>query len=166
MEGIDFKYADEYLETLAVYRKLVEYLIDYHIVLLHGSAVAVDGEAYLFVAQSGTGKSTHAKLWREFMGKRVIMVNDDKPLLEIKEKEVFVYGTSWDGKHHLNTNVSIPVKGICVLHRAEENYIKIENQQNAYMELFKQVYRPKSKVKLQRVLCSLDRIVQQIPVYG
>ena len=54
---------DAYLETLAVYRRIAEEMPERDTVLMHGSAVALDGQAYLFTAKSGTGKSTHAKLW-------------------------------------------------------------------------------------------------------
>lgn len=52
-------YSRGYLESLAVYRKISEAVLDYDAFLFHCSAVAVDGEAYLFTAPSGTGKSTH-----------------------------------------------------------------------------------------------------------
>ena len=68
---------DGYLETLAVYRQIAEAMPRFDTVLMHGSCVAVDGEAYLFTAKSGTGKSTHARLWREMLGDRAVMVNDD-----------------------------------------------------------------------------------------
>ncbi len=61
-------YSDRYLEPLAVYRKIAERMPCYGTVLFHGSAVAVEGEAYIFAAVSGTGKSTHARLWRELLG--------------------------------------------------------------------------------------------------
>jgi serine kinase of HPr protein (carbohydrate metabolism regulator) len=57
----------------------------YDTFLFHGSAIAVDGVGYLFTAKSGTGKSTHARLWRELLGARAVMVNDDKPLLRVTE---------------------------------------------------------------------------------
>ena len=106
-EGIEVRaFTDSYLETLAVYRKIAGSLIDNDIILFHGSVVAVDGKGYLFTAVSGTGKSTHTRLWREYLGDRAVMVNDDKPLLKIKDN-VTVYGTPWDGKHHLSSNISV-----------------------------------------------------------
>ena len=78
------RFSDPYLETLAVYRKIALNLIDHDILLFHGSVIAVDGEAYLFTAKSGTGKSTHTRLWRAYFGDRAVMVNDDKPLLRIR----------------------------------------------------------------------------------
>lgn len=56
------QYSDAYLETTAVQRKLAEKLFDYDTLLFHGSTIAVDNQAYLFTAKSGTGKSTHTQL--------------------------------------------------------------------------------------------------------
>ena len=106
---------DEYLETLAVYRKIAEKMIDYDTILFHGSVIAVDGIGYLFTAKSGTGKSTHTRLWRELFGERAVMVNDDKPLIKVSENGIIVYGTPWDGKHRLSTNTFVPLKGICFM---------------------------------------------------
>ena len=78
------RFPDWYLETLAVYRKIAEKMPDYDALLFHGSCVAVDGAGYLFAAKSGTGKSTHTSLWRELLGERAVMVNDDKELCRNK----------------------------------------------------------------------------------
>ena len=75
------EHADPYLETLAVYRKLAQLLVQDDILLMHGAVVAVDGQAYLFTAKSGTGKTTHTRLWMQQFGDRAVMVNGDKPLL-------------------------------------------------------------------------------------
>ena len=50
-------------------------------IMLHSSCVVVDDKAYLFTARSGTGKSTHTRLWCQLFGDRAVMVNDDKPFL-------------------------------------------------------------------------------------
>ena len=64
IEGIPTRqFSDSYLEELAVYRKIAEQMIDFDTVLFHGSVIAVDGVGYLFTAKSGTGKSTHTRLW-------------------------------------------------------------------------------------------------------
>lgn len=59
-------FSDEYLETLALYRKIVERLLEWDTLLFHGSCISVDSKAYLFTAKSGTGKSTHTQLYFQF----------------------------------------------------------------------------------------------------
>lgn len=149
-------YTEEYLETLAVYRKLSECLIDQNILLFHGSAIAVDGQGYLFTAKSGTGKSTHTGLWRQLFEKRAIMVNDDKPLLHITENGVTAYGTPWDGKHHLSSNSSVPLKGICILKRDNTNHINSIGKSQAYPMLLQQSYHSANPMKMKKTLELLD----------
>ncbi len=158
-------YPDSYLETLAVYRKLAELLLAYDTLLFHGSAIAVDGEVYLFTAKSGTGKSTHTALWRALFGERAVMINDDKPLLHIAEDRVLVYGTPWDGKHHLSCNLALPLKALCVLERSAENRITRLRKAEAYPALLQQCYRPQEPAKLARTLALLDILANSVGLY-
>lgn len=165
-EGIPVRhFSDDYLETLAVYRKISELLIDQDILLLHGSAIAVDGHGYLFTAKSGTGKSTHTRLWRELFGDRAVMINDDKPLLNITEKGVTVYGTPWDGKHHLSSNISVPLKGICILKRDTTNHIERIEKSHAYPMLLQQSYRSINLEKLEKILELIDLLAAKTGLY-
>ena len=81
------------------------------------------GEANLFTAKSGTGKSTHARLWREVFGERAVMVNDDKSLVQITDSGATVYGTSWNVKHGMGANIAVLMKDVCIVDRAEKNTI-------------------------------------------
>lgn len=158
-------YSEEYLETLAVYRKITEYLIDRGIVLFHGSVVAVDGEGYLFTAKSGTGKSTHTNLWMQYFCGRSVMVNDDKPLLKVTKDGVFVYGTPWDGKHRLSSNVCVPLKAICLLNRGKENKIVCVEKKAIYPMLVQQIYRAQDALKLGKTLQLLELITENVGLY-
>ena len=157
--------SDAYIETLAVYRKIAERMPEDDTVLFHGSAIAVDGEAYIFAAKSGTGKSTHARLWRELLGDRAVMINDDKPLLRITADGAAVYGTPWNGKHRLGINGSAPVKAICILERGEQNRIARVDPKAAYPTLLQQTYRPASALGLQKTLTLIDRLLMTTPIY-
>ena len=124
-EGIPVReFSDDCLEATAAYRKIADALLAYDILVFHGSAVAVDGVGYLFTAKSGTGKSTHTALWQTYFGERAVMINDDKPLLAVTAQGVTVSGTPWNGKHFRGTNMSAPLRAICILERAEENRIE------------------------------------------
>ncbi len=158
-------FPDSYLETLSVYRHLCERLIDKGILLFHGSVIAVDGVAYLFTAKSGTGKSTHTRLWREHFGERAVMINDDKPLLKITDSGVTVYGTPYDGKHRISTNTSAPLKAICMLYRGEENQIRQVTKSEAYPMLLQQTHRPMNGAKMQAVFTLLDKMCEHLKIY-
>ena len=151
-------YRDSYLETLAVYRQIAERMPDYNTLLFHGSCVSVDGEAYLFAAESGTGKSTHTRLWRQYLGDRAVMVNDDKPLIRIEKGSAIVYGTPWNGKHRLGNNISVPLRAICLLERGAENSIERISKKEALPFIIKQTYRPASTSALAKTLGLIDNL--------
>ena len=153
---------DAYLESLAVYRKICEAMVDFDTILMHGSVVAVDGEAFLFTAKSGTGKSTHTRYWREVFGERAVMVNDDKPLLKLTDDGVLACGTPWDGKHRLSTNVCLPLRAICILERGETNEITPISAREALPMVFQQTYRPK---KLSKYMEIIDKLTQRVKFY-
>ncbi|MBQ5349498.1 MAG: hypothetical protein IIU41_00465 [Oscillospiraceae bacterium] len=155
-------YTDGYLEELAVYRKIAERLPLYDTVLFHGSALAADGEGYLFTAPSGTGKSTHARLWRELLGDRVVMINDDKPLLRVTEEGVTVYGTPFRGKHGLGGDVSAPLRSIGLLSRGEENDVRTITASDAFPRLLRQAYRPSDGPALKATLAILERLARTV----
>ena len=159
------EYSDAYWELLAVHRKLSTAMLDFDTFLFHGSCVAVDGEAFLFTAPSGTGKSTHARLWREYLGEKVIMVNDDKPFIRVDDTGVFVYGTPFNGKHRLGTDICVPLKAVCLLSRGETNEISRVPQKDAYPYLIKQTYRPETAEQLAKTMALLDRLTFSVELY-
>lgn len=160
-----YHFSDAYLETLALYRKIAAGLLDYQTLLFHGSVVAVDGQAYLFTAKSGTGKSTHTRLWRELFGSRAVMVNDDKPLLRIEDERAVACGTPWNGKHRLSTNIAVPLKAICILERSVENHIEPVTARKAWPMLLQQSSRPSDPGKLAQTMCLIDRLSANVKLY-
>lgn len=159
-------YSDGYLETLAVYRQIAEKMPSWDTLLFHGSCVAVDGAAYLFTAKSGTGKSTHTRLWRRMLGDRAVMVNDDKPLIRLNEDgSATVFGTPWDGKHHLSTRTAVCLKAICLLDRAEENSICPVSFSESYPLLLQRVYRPMDRKAMLKTLSLLDRLASAVSLW-
>lgn len=159
------EYRDSYLETLAVYRKIAERMPAYDTVLFHGSCVAVDGRGYLFTAPSGTGKSTHTRLWCELLGERAVMVNDDKPLLRIGNDEVSVCGTPWNGKHRLGCRMEAPLQGLCILTRADVNHMERITAQEARILLLQQIYRPADSDAMKQTMLLLERLLTSVPLY-
>lgn len=159
------RFPDGYLETLAVYRKIAEKMPDYDTILFHGSCVAVDGVGYLFTAKSGTGKSTHTRLWRELLGDRAVMVNDDKPLIRVTDAGATVFGTPWDGKHRLSTIIAVPLKALCILERAEQNTIRQITAREAYPMLLQQVYRPADPAALTKTVTLIDCLTENVRLY-
>jgi len=157
--------SDAYLETLALQRKLAEMLFAFETLLFHGSVVAVDGQAYLFTAKSGTGKSTHTRLWREAFGDRAVMINDDKPFLRLEKGSVMAYGSPWNGKHGLGMNGCAPLKAVCILERGEENVIRSISAAEALPMLMQQCHRPGKQANFPLYLELLDRLAKGTKFY-
>ena len=157
---------DDYLEELAVYRKVCEKMVSFDTFLFHASCVVRDGEAYMFAAPSGTGKSTHAALWcRAFEDAYVL--NDDKPLIYASESDerAVVYGTPYCGKHRRGINSSAPLKAFCIVTRGEENSIRKMEQSEAFPFLMRQTYRPSDRILLQETLVLLERALSRSEIY-
>lgn len=154
-----------YFERLYLYHQIGERLPEYGALLFHGSAVAVDGDAYLFIAAGGTGKSTHTRLWLQYFGDRAVMINDDKPILKFKDNNVFVCGSPWTGKHRLGANISAPLKGLCLLSRDSHNTIVHISGGEIFSFLFKQCYNTEKSEHTAQTLSLLERLTQCVPMY-
>ena len=154
------KFTDPFLERTAIQEKIAEKLLEQDTLLLHGSTVAVDGQAYLFTAPCGTGKSTHTRLWREVFRDRAVMVNDDKVFLQLRQEGVWAYGSPWTGKHGIGNNISAPLKGICFLRRGTENRIQKAEPQEWLPELIHQCFLPED-----RYASLVQQLAQRIPLW-
>lgn len=98
-------------------------LIRHNGVSIHSSCVVKEGQAYLFLGKSGTGKSTHARQWmKAFPG--CSLLNDDNPAIRIIDNKVIVFGTPWSGKTPCYKNESHIVKAIVKLRQAPRNCFK------------------------------------------
>jgi hypothetical protein len=131
-------------------------------VLFHGSSLAIDGSGVLFTAKSGTGKSTHTRLWRQVFGDRVCMVNDDKPFLHIGTDTVTVYGTPWRGKHSLGGNISAPLKAVYFVNRGEANRVDTITARELYPLLLQQTYTPENPVAMAQTLALVERLSRNV----
>ena len=159
------QYQEGYLEELAVYRKIATEMLKYDTFLMHGSVVSVDGQAYMFTAKSGTGKSTHAKLWCDLLGDKAVMVNDDKPLIRVGDNGVTVYGTPYNGKHRRGNNIAVPLKAICYLTRGGTNSIEEVSSRDLYHILLQQIYRPGDKEQLIKTVSLIDKLTKEVKFY-
>lgn len=134
--------------------------------MFHASAIAYEGKAYLFSGPSGVGKSTHTALWQEALGEKVQVINDDKPALRFLDNRWYAYGTPWSGKSGINQNIKVPLGGICFLKRGTENSIRRLTAQEAVPLVYMQTNYPLKKIEnMQRLLTTIEALVQQIPIY-
>lgn len=155
----------EYLESLCIYKKIAEWLPAQGRFVFHGASVAFDGGGYIFTAPSGTGKSTHIRLWRRYLGKAVGIVNGDKPVISVGGDIPLVCGTPWAGKENWKQNICVPIRALCFLQRAEENSLVRLLPKECLNLLFQQAYLPDTPEAAALTLEHLDQLLKKVPVY-
>lgn len=134
-------------------------------IMLHSSAVVVDGKAYLFSAKSGTGKSTHTSLWLKLLGDKAYILNDDKPAIRLVDGKVRAFGTPFSGKVDLHKNIGVDIGAICFIERSEENSIKQITVAEALPLILAQVPFTSESEALPKTLDVLDKLLTQIPCF-
>lgn len=158
-------YPEPYYESLLIYRKICTKIIEYRAMLIHSSAISLDGEAYLFTAPSGTGKSTHTRLWREHFGDRALMINDDKPIVRERDGRFFVYGTPYMGQYRLGANIYAPIKAVCIISRGEQNEIERLTAEECISALLNQTLIPSDEGLMDALLSTFEKFIVSVPVY-
>ena len=106
----------------------------YDTLLVHASVISADGGGYMFLGKSGTGKSTHSRLWLENID-GASLLNDDNPVVRVKGDEVFVYGTPWSGKTPCYRNAFLPLKAFVRLSQAPYDKMERLAVLNSYASL-------------------------------
>lgn len=108
----------------------------YQTLEFHSSTIINDGHAYLFLGKSGTGKSTHSRLWLEHVEGSELL-NDDNPIIRIHENgTVMAYGSPWSGKTPCYNNLSAPIGAIVRIQQYPENDIRRMNEFNSYASIY------------------------------
>ena len=100
-------------------------------VAIHTSTICYQGKVVLFLGESGTGKSTHTRLWRENI-EGAVLLNDDSPILRIIDGKPWVYGSPWSGKTPCYKNESYPLAACVRLSQAPFNKIEQLNVAQGY----------------------------------
>lgn len=165
-DSLGVTHHEEYLETLAVYRKIATAMLKKDIFLMHGAVLAVNDAACMITATSGTGKTT---LMRQIfkLAPEAFVVNGDKPLLRVAKDEGLVYacGTPWCGKEHLQTNCEVPLRMICILERGDENRMEEISFSEGLPRLLAQTYRPNETGPLMQTLSLLGELKPCVAIY-
>ena len=135
-------------------------------IAIHSSAIVKEGRAVLFLGESGTGKSTHTRLWREHIAGAQLL-NDDSPILRLREGKALVYGTPWSGKTPCYRQECYPIAGLVRLSQAPYNQIKRQSTLQAFGALLPRC--PPSfchEARLNDALCAtLSQLIACVPTY-
>ena len=140
-------------------------LLKFNGMLLHSSCIVVDGVAYAFSADSGTGKSTHAELWLKHFGERAYMLNDDKPAIRKIDGKIYACGTPWSGKYDYSKPENVRLGAICFIERSETNHIKKADTNKAVFNIFSQTVRKLGETGMNLLFDVIEDIFSSIPLY-
>lgn len=161
-EGV---YPLPYCESMCLYYAISMKLLMYDRFMMHSAVLEVDGQAFVFAANSGVGKSTHMKLWMDAFGNRARVVNGDKPVFRFLEGKLYACGTPWCGKEGLENNIMSPVRAICFLERSSENSIRRLEISEVINRIFNQLLIPLEEEGMNRLMDMIDRMITTIDCY-
>ena len=151
--------------SCALLRELSDRMLyHYQCFLVHAAALLYHGKAYLFVAPSGTGKTTHMMLWKKCLGEQAVILNGDKPFLRLENGTVTVYGSPWQGKEDYGMNSSAPLGGVFLLNRGTENAVRRASVPEALQGLLVATVFPADAAGRSQVLMLMDRLCSSVPV--
>ncbi len=157
-------FSDGYIENICLYRSICTQLPVHNRMLMHCSVLDYDGAGYAFLGRSGTGKSTHTKLWLKHLSPTKV-VNGDKPILEYRDGEFIAYGTPWMGKEQWGERTTVPLKGLCFLEQAKVNAIRRLKPSETSTRLFTQLLIPQEEENAAATLELADKLISIVPAY-
>ncbi len=156
--------SDEACEYLATGTFFYYYLLKFDGFMLHSSCIGYDGKAYIFSADSGTGKSTHTSLWQKYID-GVFMINDDKPAVRLIDGVFYAIGTPWSGKHDENCDIAVPVGSVALLKRGVENRIYPAQPIETVPFLMRQTIMSPNEENMSLLSDLLDKFLRTVPVF-
>lgn len=123
-DRVEATHADDIsLLRFALWMALGMLSANHKMVLIHSSVIVHHGKAVLFLGESGTGKSTHTRLWLQNIDDSHLL-NDDSPVLAVEEGQPVVYGSPWSGKTHCYHPYRFPLAAVVRLSQAPYNRIR------------------------------------------
>lgn len=151
---------DGYLEYICAYRKLASELPKFDAFVLHSAVIKVEDKGIAFLASSGTGKTTHLLFWHEICGKKLKVINGDKPIVRFFDGVPYAYGTPWAGKEGYYSNDRVVLTDLCFIERATENEVISLQGLPAAMLLLNQIYRPNDASILDSTYSLADKLLK------
>ena len=151
-------------ESMAICKEIADQLIPSGLMLIHGAVVEREGFGYMITAASGVGKTTRITRWLEAYPDSVV-VNGDKPLIQLSETAPRAFGTPWCGKEGMSANTSVPLQAIFCLERSDENHVDAMRPAEAFRTLLPQIYRPENPEASRKMLAMLRALIEQVKVY-
>ena len=133
--------------------------------MIHASVVRKGGRGYLFLGTSGTGKSTHSRLWMENIAETDLL-NDDNPIVRIVDGTPIVFGSPWSGKTPCYRNLSAPIGAFVKLKQAPENKIERLKPVQGFAQVLSSCSVMKWDERIYDGICdTISKVSMKVPVY-
>ena len=167
-ESLDVELEPEMLESFGIMRCVNDTMLEHDGMFLHAAAIAVDGKGYAFCAPSGTGKSTHLKLWKDLLGDKVTIINGDRPFLRWFKGTCYLCGSPWAGKEGWGNNTLAPLDGLIFLERANGAQCQMRRipGSEALNPLFRQTIRPSTAAQLDACCSCFNALIAHAPLHA
>lgn len=152
--GLAFEYLGQILPVV---------LLKDGILNFHGVLMEYAGKGIIISASSGTGKTTHARMWRN--KQHALIINGDRSVCKKIDNIWTGFGLPWSGTSGEQINRSVPVNAMVILERSEENYAEILTGLEAFAGALPNIQYPRWDEKLMRTVMDLaDDFLSEIPV--
>lgn len=130
----------------------------------HGALFEYKGVGFAVSADSGVGKTTHVRLWRDL--KNALVINGDRTTCRKADGKWNAYGIPWSGTSGETVNRKVPLGAHIVLERAEKNFVEKLPAENALPGLLANAFCPTWHRQLvSTCMKCLDAYLRDIPVY-
>lgn len=141
-------------------------LLRFQGIAIHASTIKWNGKGIAFSAPSGTGKSTHVRLWQEYIGPEVRVLNDDAPVVRLVDNLPYIFGNPWSGSANIHCNEKAPLAAIVLLEQSSQNSIKCLSIDEAVHSIIPRLFLPYFDSELMNMaLVTFERVVSLVPVY-
>lgn len=159
--------SDSHIEMMELCPVISDSLLPYGRCFFHGCAFQWNGKAYIFIAPSGTGKSTQFLLWKLVYGNEIRILNGDKPVLEFRQDDsIWVHPSPWQGKENVGRMESAKLGGLIYLQKSQENHIERMTAKEAVLPVLRQFLFSATSGRDVLSVCAMEeKLLTKVPVW-
>jgi hypothetical protein len=157
-------------ERLAEYEYVLSGMMFFEIALkngylpVHASAIKTNDSAILLSGPSKSGKSTQTEYYLS-VDRKAQIINEDKPLINKVDDQVFVWGSPWSGKNVLNQNVKVPLKAIFFLNKSDKTDLRPLEENEKIKHLLRNIHRPGDETNIDNMIDVVNDIISNCNLY-
>lgn len=133
-------------------------------IVIHASTIKYNGRAVTFTAPSGTGKSTHTGLWKQYYPETVV-INDDMPAIRFVDDCAYAYGTPWSGKTDINEDDKAPLEAMVFIERSAECSITELSPMEAFIKMMREIPIYPFKHQSDLMMSVMNKLFTKVPAY-